>query len=259
MAAGRLWALSGLFPFVIASFGHNFTLNGSSAIAIRTLTEIIVGTDSIGVYSGGAMGSIPVCKIHQFGNTFFTHTGLYQYSGTGFDVVSVASEACHSNRPLFTQVQTFESLMRDRLTKTMEYIKTNEAQSYKDNYLDKRVIDVAFWGIEGGAPLLYTRVFDVTNSASGTPLVTIRKQDCPGDCPDEQGYIPLGESDAIQNYVRQNPAVFRQGLINAVNTLIKVQTDATPNKVGGDIDIVRTTRSATEWIQRKSSCLEIKK
>lgn len=228
---------------------------GSACVAIRTPTEVIVGTDSKRVFSDKTKAPDSVCKIHRFGSVWFTQTGLYR-SGNNLDVVAIAQEACQGDGTLSNKVARFESLMRIKLAQSMAVIQREQPTEYKTTFANRRVIDAAFWSLDEDVPVLHTLFFNVGSSESGTPVVKVERQVCPGDCPGGEGVIYLGHSDAMRAYVAQHPKIFDGDLGTAIEKLINVQGRATPETVGGEVDVIRLTKEGAQWVKRKQECAD---
>jgi hypothetical protein len=80
------------------------TASGSAVVLIRTTNEVLVGTDSKKTYGENIRPSESVCKIHQFGDTFFTQTGLYRYD-TNFNVLDLAKQSFQAARIILRQAR----------------------------------------------------------------------------------------------------------------------------------------------------------
>lgn len=245
-----------VIPFLFCSH-YPPAISGSAAIAIRTPSEIVLGADSIGIVKQGGklIGTTnTICKIARIGSVFFVHTGLTEYPKTNFQVTALALEADRKGVLLVDKVKVFEDLMLKSLRVVMEHMRTGDRSDrleYKKSYRNKRVVDVAFFGVEHEVPLLLTRFFNVTSN-SGPVSVTVEGQDCPGDCLDGSGYIPLGESEALRAYVTQHPTIFAdKGLIQAAQFLLQFQINSMPTKLAAPIDILRVTKDGAEWICKK--------
>jgi hypothetical protein len=245
-----------VFVWLTTSHATETVASGSACVAIRTPTEVIVGTDSKRTFNDTNKAPDSICKIHRFGDTFFTSTGLYR-SGTNLDVLALAKAACSGDDSLSNKVARFETQVRDKLTRAMVVIQREQPAEYKATFLGRRVIDAAFWAVEKRQPVLRTMMFTIGDSSNRSPVVKVERKLCPGDCPGGEGVIYLGHSDAIESYVAKHPKLFDGDLARAIETLINVQAAATPETVGGEVDIVRLTNDGAKWVQRKEDCPEV--
>jgi hypothetical protein len=172
-------------------------------------------------------------------------------------VLTLAKDACQTAGPLSNKVARFEVLVTDGLTKAMIHVQTNQPSTYRRLYLGKRVIDSAFWGLHQGVPVLFTRTFHVSESDSGAPLVTVSRLDRPGGCPGGETAIFLGHTDAIQRHYDDHPDVFKGDFTEAIETLIELQAVATPEAVGGEVDLISLTKDGPRWVQKRGRVLRL--
>ena len=80
-----------LIVFVYGSFGETLargadTTYGTAIAVYRSDNEIVVAADSKATHEDDSSYVEPVCKIRQFGSTFVAAAGIYEVSGTGFDL-----------------------------------------------------------------------------------------------------------------------------------------------------------------------------
>ena len=226
---------------------------GSVIVVIRTADEIVMAADSL--LSSTSEPSAYTCKIRQVGDSFFAVSGIGDDPDTGYDVWDIADKALNTAGSLENRVAYFESVVQPQLIKELQHIRERAPAlyvKYKDTISS---LDIIFCGVENGALVFYHRGF----KAVGDETISLipSSQDCAANC-DSETHIPLlGHADAITRLRDNNGITGQPELWMVARNLVKAEIDSGDPKVGGDIDVLRITKSGNQWIQRKQECERI--
>lgn len=242
-----------LIPGTGIGANYNY-LTGTSIVAIRTGTEVVVGADSLAVLTGEDASPIYVCKILQVGRAFFATARLVADNQGEFDVARTVRATYRENEPLLASVRRFETEMVPQLREVVAYIRDHDRRYFEKEVANKPALEIAFFGWEDSAPVLYLRYFTVRAAPDSSFTISARQKNCPGDCPGGVVYTALGHHDAIDEKLKRVPHYWRRGTVTSVRELIELEARAKPQFVGGAIDIIHLTASGPKWPQHKPQC-----
>lgn len=242
-----------LIPGTGTGADHNY-LTGTSIVAVRTATEVVVGADSLAVLTGEDASPIYVCKILQVGRAFFATARLVADNQGEFDVARTVRATYRQNEPLLASVRRFEAEMISQLREVVVYIRDHDRRYFEKEVANKPAFEIVFFGWEDSAPVLYLRYFTVQAAPNSSFTISARQKNCPGDCPGGAFYTALGHHDAIDEKLKRDQHYWRRGIVTSVRELIELEAQAKPQFVGGAIDIIRLTASGPKWLQHKPQC-----
>jgi hypothetical protein len=253
----RLLAIAApLLILITANFSFAQTLLGGSVVAIRTPLGIHVGADSKLMTFRGNPSLRFTCKIRQFQNLFFAYTGLAGDVAGGFSVPELAIMAHSNSSRISDTVRNFEQSITGPLAVTLRQLRREQPTLYQKYLKDRSLLSIVFFGLDNEGLVLYTSSFNVKDSADGQFAIDIQRHNCPGDCPNGTTYVFLGEKQAIHRFLDANPHYSTIGFVPTIQTLIQLEISDKPELVAPPIDIVRVDMTGTNWIQRKSQCIE---
>jgi hypothetical protein len=254
-----------------------------TCIIVRKMPkEIYVGSDSRRTYTevtgerSGAVEEITdqVCKISQEGATFFAISGFggFALSRAVFpsqrlpvlarsgqeSLKRLVVSACEQGKTIAEKARAFEQMAADPLTEALEIIRQNNLPYYRQRFADKETCAVIFFGMEGASPAFSVVTFESVNSMSA-PVSLVHRVINSSDYPNEVSLtVSTGHHDAI-DHLKGDRKFWEIGPVAGITKLIEIQMKATPDKVGGHIDIIKVSKDGAEWIQKKPQCPEIKK
>jgi hypothetical protein len=238
---------------------QNF-FSGTTIVAIRTPSEVIVGADSKMVAIGDNLSDAgQTCKIIQVDNLFFAHARLFRDTLGTFSVSETVFQARRKGGTILETANNFEELIVPSLIKILEQIKHEHPVYFHQHYENGSAVDIIFFGMEKDVPVLYLRYFVASSSANGSISIEVKQLNCPGDCPTGITYAFLGEQSALNKFLDENPHYSKNGWIPTINKLIEIEAKDKPDFVSLPVDILHLDKNSAEWIQKKSQCLEIKR
>lgn len=232
----------------------------SSIVSIRTAHEIVIAADSKATAGNDLAIHFSLCKIHKFGDVFFTNAGFMFSPTTGFKVEAVAKEACVKNTSLAQKVAYFESAIIKPMMTHLELEKRSNYEVFLREYEGREMLQVIFAGFENGVPVVMYRTFKTETSSSGqTAFFLKRKHDCPGDCKGDLSYRVLGEQEAIYAFLDKQPHFWKSGLSFAeiAKFFVMLEVKDKGEFVGPPVDILRLTKDGAKWVQKKPECPEV--
>jgi hypothetical protein len=240
----------------------NIYLAGTTIVAIRTPSEILVGADSKMTAVSDKLDDAHAgltCKIIQIDNLFFAPAGLLQDTWGTFSVASIVGKARQVGGTIQDTANLFESMLLRPLTGILDQLRREHPIYYQQKLEGKPAVQVLFFGFEKDIPIFCTRYFTTVSSPDGTISNRVDRLDCPGnDCPTGMTYAFLGEHDALDQFLDENQHYSRNGWVTTINKLIEIEAAAEPNFVSLPIDILRIDKNGAQWIQRKAECPEIR-
>jgi hypothetical protein len=233
----------------ILSLLLGYPLHATSLVAVRTRDAIFIGSDSKMINGdGGEAGN--VCKIRSSNGAYFGIARLWGSPAQGFSVASVAAEALHSKGNLVNRVTHFEKLLLPPLERLLMSLKATDATRFQREMEGQSAVDVLFVGFEAGHPALLSRSFIVRNGASQRINVRIKREECSHDCAEELAYAALGQHEAIDRALAENPHFWKIGFAEAIRRLINLEISAAPNFVGQPISILTIDKYGPRWIEQ---------
>jgi hypothetical protein len=250
----------GRTTIVVLLCGVAVVLNSRSTTAtiivgFRTPTEIVLGADSKILIEPGHIPAPNACKIARLNERIFI-VASGRLSSQTFSVRDLAIDGFRSHGSVLDKIQMTEAFIRDRLA-----IERSHIGRWQRPLVGIAVTNVAFFGIEGGVPMVRIRQF--TTTADVTRIAIVHNRECPPNCDAGMFAVFFGDAEGVVlRYVVAHPAYFRRamdrpnvGLPGAIRKLIKMAIVARPDICGRPISIVRTAIGRPpEWIQRGREC-----
>lgn len=234
--------------------------HATAIVAARSPTFIFIGADSKAIRGGNKADTVSLCKIEQLGKFYYAGAGLSDNPFVSYKLSKIVEEAFREGKTLTDKINRFERLVQTPLSKALEYVRRDNPRFFKDTFErgDRVALEVVFAGVVDGVPALTLRGFTIErfHPISASPT---HRRNCPGDCPTGTHIYYMGWNKAMVNYAAMNPRVWDVGAVPAINKLLQIQANSTPNEVGGPIDILYITKDSAQWIQKKPECGEVNK
>jgi hypothetical protein len=223
---------------------------GTTVIASLSATELVIGADSKQTGGGGAVGRARiVCKIIQGDNVVFVAAGLSEETVTGFNVRDIFERATKGRR-LQQAVEEFKNSVREPLEQAVAHIGRNYPAELQKQINSGITLKTVIGGMEGSVPVLFAQEFFVKLS-NGTMQLHGNSNRFIKSKP---FLLMAGEYDAISEFLDRNPEFEQEEPVKKVLKLIEVEIATGNPKIGPPVDVVRITKRAIEWIQRKPEC-----
>ena len=259
-----------LLVFVYGSFGETLaqgadTTYGTAIAVYRSDNEIVVAADSKATHEDDSPYVEPVCKIRQFGSTFVAAAGIYEESGTSFDLWEIVSASAFGAEGLSDIVKTFDSFVRFPLQNAVAAIKNQYPNFYKKRGIKTPWLSVFFLGIEDNVLTFKGRKYSVYPETDDFLSVKIKTYDCPGNCRDGKGAVLAQKGEVKNRKIRRmfiDPLFSQDAKFDTVDLarkFVQMMIDEDTINYGAPIDILSISKDGAKWIQRKDSCPEIKK
>jgi len=259
-----------LLVFVYGSFGETLAqgagiTHGTAVAVYRSDNEIIVAADSKATHEDDSPYVEPVCKIRQFGSTFVAAAGIYEVSGTGFDLWEIVSVSVFGAGGLSDIVKTFDSSVRFPLQNAVTAIKNQYPKFYQKRGIKTPWLSVFFLGIEDNVLTLKGRKYSVYPETDDLLSVKIETYDCPGKCRKGKGAVLVQKGEVKNRKIRRmfiDPLFSRGAKFDTVDLarkFVQMMIDKNTINYGPPIDILSITKDGAKWIQKKETCPEIKK
>jgi hypothetical protein len=229
-------------------------ITGTSIVIQKTDTEIVAGADSMLTHPDTRLASFSECKIRQGGDIFFAIAGHIREKLTGFDAIDIAIEALKITGNVADKVKAFEGMILTPLTNLLRMSRKLDPPYFENNLRNKLVLQVAFFGIQQQSLYLYVRAYKTRVPESDDIILELQNRtDCTGAC---GGLVALGDSDAVDDYVRTNPQYNTLPSLELVRNLVELEIQHKSDSIGPPIDIVRIDKTGANWIQRKPQCAD---
>ena len=190
------------------------------------------------------------CKILSSNGVYFGIARIWGSPAQGFTVASFAAEALHSNSDLASRVTHFETLLVPPLERLLMALKATDPRRFQRELEGQSAVDTLFVGFEDGHPDLLLRSFIVCNGASQSIAVRIRREACSRNCSEELAYVALGQHEAIDKALAENPQYWKIGFAEAIRKLINLEITTKPGFVGPPISILKIDKYGPRWIEQ---------
>jgi len=235
------------------------TASGTAIVAIRTPEMIVVAADSRAIHKKDEPDPKPFCKIRKVNDAFVTAYGLYDETGTGFDLWSIIWFSTIGHTKLSDKIRSFEVHVEAPLKSALERIRKEEPSEFKKRCIERPPLGVMFFGVEDETLKLVScqyRVLLPLLSESPIGLMTTRR-DCPGlDCLDGNiGFLAThSESDLDEFRSSFNSEVRKGNVVDFARKFIQMAIDKDSVTFGPPIDIISVTKDGANWVQVKEEC-----
>lgn len=228
---------------------------------IWTPEEIIVAADSKVGSSDKSLDIPPVCKIYQADkNTFFALTGLIMEDDkeVEYDAVMLAHRACVVTGTLKDKIDAFEQIIRDPLTKAVEFGQKNNSAHFNENR-NAMNLGILIFGIESGKLVMSRRKYDVKKRSKEFIIKPAGGSDVTEASQNFDAWLSIDVSlEKCRKFYSNSIDAIKKDTIAAARKFIEQAISDNPDNIGPPIDILRVTKNGAEWAQRKDGCPEIR-
>ncbi|MDA8325474.1 MAG: hypothetical protein M0033_04580 [Nitrospiraceae bacterium] len=250
------------------------TAFATSIVAVRNTDEVVIGADSSTTLTrmdggAGAPKRMEKCKIVQAGDgeVFFAAAGL---AGIGparmpgriypeFDLKKLIVRGLEGKGRIKGKVDNLEKMLVANLSQIAEKARKDNPAFFTGKFAEYPLFTIIIAGLDDGKPVLMVRTFKLNVSPSG-PSFDIARFACPGDCRTPSITIVAGETGGIRRYLRQNAGLpSKADSVTFVRSLVEFEISKSPASVGPPVDILRLTGNGGQWVQKKSSCPDIRR
>jgi hypothetical protein len=235
-----------LSMLLLITFPQTNSEHGTAAILIWKPDKVVVGTDSMVAHFSSAHPTL-ACKIRHYGRFWFVASGLYRYDPTGYNMWSLAHDALAEAKSVPDAANAIADKVSTPLEIALGNIRLGHPIDYKNTFSESFAAFMVI-GVEDGKVVAAGRNFVPQG---------ILKVEYPGPrevTPSSIGYLNFGEGGAMERvYPYGSQALVM--LLNkdpgdAIRTLIQIEIDSTPKKVGPPISILEVTPTGHHWIER---------
>ncbi len=247
----KLWAVAALF-------GCSMFARGTSVVALVSIDNAIIATDSVEtVVTDGVKSFAAVCKIHKQGQTFYSVAGDYGIPGTKTDIWNIAENAVKASG---TTVGIFD-VVEPEIFKVIPDIlianKRFDPATYARWLRGDAVVELVFVSFENGGPVAVGLSFGI--DSSGTP-----QHAEPHILRGVEGSVNtarLGQHIAMDATIMSTAwhSKFLFDPIGASQELIQVEIEAAQREerkdVGPPIPVLQITKSGGDFVpEHKGIC-----
>lgn len=248
-------------------------------IVRKTSEEIYVGADSKRTFTTFATEgndsketSQSVCKISYVGDTFFAISGFGGLTIEGLidnsvplpilaqhgqdSLRQIVIESLKSGGTLIQKAKNFKENSREPFIEILEIIKQKNPAYYERRFVNTEACSVVFFGMEKNITTLAVVSIEAVNSISEPASIRYKLVNSNLYSVDTNITISLGEHKAI-TALKSDENFWKIGVVKAINELIKLQAEATPEKVGLPVDIIKIDKNGRKWIQKNFEHLDL--
>jgi hypothetical protein len=192
------------------------------------------------------------CKIHNSYEIVTAYARNTQIEGTSFNIPDFAEKALGGSGTLKQRIAAFDVRVAEGLADALQQLKAADPVFFKERAEGRSVSDVVFLGFEDGQPKMFLRWFMVSVKNDRVAIET-RAKDCPGNCTTGTAVDRLGHHETIDRELEANPTIWNRGFAEAIEYLIRRESEGEPAEVGGPIAILEIDQTGRHWI-RYGSC-----
>lgn len=252
------WAPSWLLILIStsAAFGQGFG-HGTAVAVLRTPDGLLAAVDSKEVYTEYRDG-IPstndrlACKLTRIGPWFAIVSGLV--TGTsGFDALRDAQSAWQPRDSFRDSTAHVRDLLSIRLAHLITTLSELNIADFSSVYLNRVILQIAVFGMDAGVPRVEVVEFQARRNAADRLMVSASSQVCPGDCTSDRFVYLLGAHEAMETFLRTNPAIVRQLDAKRIESLVGLEYKEHPEIVGGPVSLIAIDKTGKVSI-REGAC-----
>jgi hypothetical protein len=243
--------------FIVLSFFVTGFCFGTVIVVRPTKNSITIGADTGGVDEYGTKKSESVCKIWQFqkSNVFYSFSGVIGDTSTGYDLGSLLQSISGESKTISALAVEVENAIGVPLRDTALHTKLTDPKGYVKNFMGVSVVSVVLADFESGVMNIFAKDFSI-KERDGRIDIDVCDIPCHGQaCQGGNNSLLDGEYGAILE-ISKNKEFWKRGDVKGVADLIRTQKEATPDKVFGQTEILKITRSSAYWVDNPLNCPE---
>lgn len=227
---------------------------GTTLICIVRHDTIWIGVDSKMELEGNNSESPPVCKIINAGHFIFAHAGFNQIISTNIDINNIFYNSVKKGR---NNIHKTISIFNENIISAFRFIGPlmikQRGYSVGDT-IHGLTLYAFFATYENGLAKVFSFSYFTTVTNAKTPQIPIFTEITSDHLVGKMGQFQTqlaGESyeikDIIMNYTTENIRIL-------MNSLIKIEIKAHPERVGLPINIIRIAKDGIHWVQKNQPC-----
>jgi len=223
-------------------------LSATAIVIVRTDSSVFIGADSLRIINGTER--VLVCKIARFGEVYTAAAGLVWYDPTAFDLRWFVESAARTAGPLAWKSAALDEGVIQPLTVMAERLRRDDPD-FTTRYLNTYFVQVAFAGFENAQPAIAQRRYMPKLDKKGGLEMSVFS--CPSnECSADFNMLILGETTAMRTRISAQKS--GSDVQAAIRELINLQIQATPERVGPPINILRIAKEGARWLEGGEIC-----
>jgi hypothetical protein len=211
----------------------------TTIVIMRTTTGFVVGTDSLARVEevNGTLHAAHICKVGSLGpNQYVAVAGILEFLPSGLDTWRSIEKIAASGGLLHAKGAHIESELRGFLDATASW----SAEPVK--------VEVALFGFEAGQPVVLLSTYESKVDGAGKIVSTTSTQLLSDEV------LLLGEFGAAALLAKSRGRINQEDAVAGVRELIQAQIQATPDRVGPPINILRIDAAGYTWAEEGHVC-----
>ena len=211
----------------------------TTIVILRTTTGFVVGADSLARVEeiNGTRRAGHICKVGSLGpNQYVAVAGILEFLPSGLDTWRVIEKIAARGGLLPAKGAQIESELRGLLDATAPW----SAEPVK--------VQVALLGFEAGRPVVLLSTYESKVDGAGKIVSTTSTQLLSDDV------LLLGEFAAAADFAKSRSRINKEDPVVGVRELIEAQIQATPDRVGPPINILRIDAAGYAWVEEGDVC-----
>lgn len=223
----------------------SYLIQGTTIIVVVLNQNIYIASDSkIHNISGEPLETM--CKIRQVGNAVVGVAGLQGDPANGWNTLNIAQEALELNGYFEDRINLFIKNISSKAIPLFNDIRKKDEGLYNTEILGKPIIQVVFVSADGSGKI---KVIILEPINIGTE-VDLKVHELEASSSDHGTWIPLGHFEYLSPIVDADPNFWNEDKIQyQLGSLIAVEEKYAPDKVGGEIRIVKIEGNKVVWLE----------
>jgi len=220
----------------------------TTVVLVRTPEHIVVAADSLWLGTTDWHRYFPYigCKINRVGNVYFTVSTV---DTDAMQVQALARRAINHSASVIGAAKNFRGMVDEIAKRTAAH----ELQSQIERCRRMICTEVAFFGVEHGAPVFAAVKLEQIGGARESLKLVPHEYLCPGKCDQRRKTVwIIGRRDHLIRKRKVDPHFFTRYLDEATaRRLVEVEAAADPQYVGGPIDVLMLNSTGAHWMPVK--------
>ena len=211
----------------------------TTIVIMRTTTGFVVGADSLARVEeiNGTLQAAHICKVGSLGpNQYVAVAGILEFLPSGLDTWRIIEKIAARDGLLPAKGAQIESELRGLLDATARW----SAEPVK--------VQVALFGFEAGRPVVLLSTYESKVDGAGKIVSSTSTQLLSDEV------LLLGEFAAAVDFAKSRGRINKEDPVAGVRELIQAQIQATPDRVGPPINILKIDAAGYTWAEEGHVC-----
>ena len=211
----------------------------TTIVIIRTTTGFVVGADSLARVEeiNGTLHAAHICKVGSLGaNQYVAVAGILEFLPSGLDTWRIIEKIAARDGLLSAKGAQIESELRGLLDATAPW----SAEPVR--------VQVALFGFEAGRPVVLLSTYESKVDGAGKIVSGTSTQFLSDEV------LLLGEIAAAADLAKSRGRINKDDPVAGVREMIQAQIQATPDRVGPPINILRIDAAGYTWAEEGHVC-----